>query len=76
MPLILKKSIYQASIKEDWPQIRKQLIWAVIINVAVAGCIMVQMYFNQKLIMYRLDTLEANQEAINAEIINLYKYAR
>lgn len=56
--------------------IKKQLIWAFIVNVFVAVGIMVQMYFNQKLIIFRLDMLEANQEAINAEIINLYKNER
>ena len=56
--------------------IKKQLIWAFIVNLGIGIGIIIQMYFNQKLIMYRLDIMEANQEAINAEIINLYKYAR
>jgi len=66
----------KTTIKQEWPDIRKQLIWAFIVNLGIGIGIIVQMYYNQKLIMYRLDTLEANQEAINAEIINLYQYAR
>ena len=67
---------HKKTINQDWQTIRKQLIWAVIVNLAVAGCIMVQMYFNQKLIMYRLDKLETNQETISREILNLYKDER
>lgn len=59
---------------KDWPEIRKTIITSAIINFFVGVYIVFKMYENQKLIMYRLDKIEANQEAINSEIINLYKY--
>ena len=74
--LITERKEKQKTMINDWPEIRKQLIWAFIVNLGLAVGIIVQMYYNQKLIMYRLDVMESNQEAINSEIINLYKYAR
>lgn len=77
MPLIdfdNKKTKPMEWIRRDWPEIRKTIITSAIINFFVGVYIVFKMYENQKLIMYRLDKIEANQEAINSEIINLYKY--
>jgi len=73
--LITQKKTY-SNINQDWNTIRKQLIWAVIVNVAIAGALFVQMYFNQKMIVYRLEKMETNQENIQREILNLYKNDR
>jgi hypothetical protein len=64
------------NINQDWTTIRRQIIWAVIVNVSIAGALFVQMYFNQKMIIYRLEKMEANQENIQREILNLYKNDR
>jgi len=61
------------TINQDWQTIRRQLIWAFIVNVAIAGALFIQMYFNQNMIIYRLEKMEANQENIEKEILNLYK---
>ena len=66
----------KTNINQDWKTIRKQLIWAVIVNLGIAGIIFVQMYFNQRLIMYRLEKIENNQETLQREILNLYKNER
>lgn len=73
---VTERKIKTKPLENDWPEIRKQLIWAFIVNLCLGIGIIVQMYFNQKFIMFRLDTLEINQEKINSEILNLYKYAR
>lgn len=70
----LKKN--KTIINDNWNDIKKQLIWAFIVNLGIAAGIMVQMYFNQKMILYRLDQLETNQEAINFEILNMYRNDR
>lgn len=64
------------TVKNDWTTIRRQIIWAIIVNIAIAGALFVQMYYNQKMIMYRLEKMEANQETLQREILNLYKNDR
>ena len=71
--IMTQKTDREILFKSDWPHIRRQLIWAFIVNLTLAIGIIAQMYFNQKLILYRLDQLEANQDALTAEIINLYR---
>lgn len=76
LQLLIKNIKHSKTINQDWSTIRKQLIWAIIVNVAIAGTLFIQMYFNQKIIMYRLEKIEANQETIQKEILNLYKDER
>lgn len=66
------KTKRESWIEADWRQIRRTLIAAAIINAAVGIYLIFTMYQTQKLIIYRLDKVEANQEALNAEIINIY----
>ena len=61
-------------IVRDWPHIRRSLITTIIVNLFIGAYIVFTIYQNQKIIIFRLDQLEANQEAINAEILNLYKH--
>jgi hypothetical protein len=71
--LLIDTLRHKKTINQDWTTIRRQLIWAFIVNVAIAGALFIQMYFNQNMIIYRLEKMEANQENIEKEILNLYK---
>jgi len=73
---IMLTNLNKKTINQDWQTIRRQLIWALIVNVAIAGALFIQMYFNQNMIIYRLEKMEANQENIQKEILNLYKNDR
>ena len=60
----------------DWSDLKNKLIWAFLVNLFIGIGIIAQMYYNQKLIMYRLEQLEANQKSITIELMNLYKIDR
>ena len=60
----------------DWSDLKNKLIWAFLVNLFIGIGIIAQMYYNQKLIMYRLEQLEANQKSITIELMNLYKNDR
>jgi anaerobic ribonucleoside-triphosphate reductase len=61
------------SIKTDFKEVRKDLLYAVIVNIALGIGIVVQMYFNQKLIVYRLDRIEERQEKMSQQIYDIHK---
>jgi anaerobic ribonucleoside-triphosphate reductase len=61
------------SIKTDFKEVRKDLLYAVIVNIALGVGIVVQMYFNQKLIVYRLDRIEERQEKMSQQIYDIHK---
>jgi len=69
-----KKNMRETWLMGDWKSIRRTLFTAAIINGFIGIYTIFKMYENQKIIMFRLDRIESNQEAINSEIINLYKY--
>lgn len=71
---IIEKPITKAPswIKSDFPTIRRTLITTAILNLIGAFYVVFTMYQNQKLIIYRLDKLEAGQKEINQDIKNLY----
>jgi len=69
-----KKKMRETWLMSDWKSIRRTLFTAAIINAFIGIYTIFKMYENQKIIMFRLDRIESNQEAINSEIINLYKY--
>jgi len=59
--------------KSDWSYIRKNLIWAAIVNFAIAMGLFVQMYYQQQQILLRLDQLESTQQALYQEVLEIYK---
>jgi len=59
--------------KSDWQYIRKNLIWAAIVNFSIAMAIFIQMYFQQQQIIERLDQLESTQQALYQEVLEIYK---
>jgi len=59
--------------KNDWDYIRKNLIWALIVNLSIGFCLFIQMYYQQQEILKEIDKLKADNKAIFSEILNLYK---
>jgi hypothetical protein len=59
--------------KNDWSYIRKNLIWAAIVNLSIGFALFIQMYYQQQQILSRLDQVEASQKALYQEILEVYK---
>jgi hypothetical protein len=70
LPIIDKKPMVN---KSDWHYIRKNLIWAAIVNFSIAVALFIQMYYQQQEILKRLDQVEASQKSLYQEILEVYK---
>ena len=70
--MIMEHKVKKAVVS-DFKEVRKDLLYAVIINIALGIGIVVQMYFNQKLMVYRLDRIEERQEKMSQQIYEIYK---
>ena len=59
--------------KSDWQYIRKNLIWAAVVNFGIAVALFIQMYYQQQEILKRLDQVEQSQKSLYQEILEVYK---
>lgn len=59
--------------KSDWQYIRKNLIWAAVVNFGIAVALFIQMYYQQQEILKRLDQVEESQKSLYQEILEVYK---
>lgn len=59
--------------KNDWSYIRKNLIWAFIVNLSIGFALFIQMYYQQQQILKRLDQVEQSQKTLYQEILEIYK---
>lgn len=70
---MIKEQTMKKAVVSDFKEVRKDLLYAVLVNIALGIGIVVQMYFNQKLMVYRLDRIEERQEKMSQQIYEIYK---
>lgn len=70
---MIKEHTIKKAVVSDFKEVRKNLLYAVLVNIALGIGIVVQMYFNQKLMVYRLDRIEERQEKMSQQIYEIYK---